>query len=355
MNNSVVLIAVLYDLLWFINVNKQNIKKNGHLRSLLKEVEIDQAIEESAEIMHINQDCVMAAEIYLERYRLEFVSTTSECPSASALRWAMLRLYEKRVAKSRIKFEGPVKIRHNLRNVEACERRNDTLSRTQDFEWHRHFKENRTNCKEYKRFDRSQTFRSAENFEKVSEAVRKNILSTVSEIAELARIFLATNQRILAKDLNMHREETLFFDMDPVIRFRNQKDHYQSLINTIRNRTAQIKNTFRENFVKLAKENSDWTAFAEAIRADIRLKKERIRHLEESLGLKKEEFSRNPTETQRRLLQTYENLRHLEEEEHQQIEQRMSLIEEQQKEIQRLHGLLTVEEKGKIVRKIRLC
>ncbi|PRD36455.1 UNVERIFIED_CONTAM: hypothetical protein NCL1_08651 [Trichonephila clavipes] len=39
MNNFVVLIVVLYDLLWFIN-----------------EVETDQAIEEPAEIMHMNQD-----------------------------------------------------------------------------------------------------------------------------------------------------------------------------------------------------------------------------------------------------------------------------------------------------------
>ncbi|GFV53576.1 hypothetical protein TNCV_1177721 [Trichonephila clavipes] len=32
------------------------LKKNGHLCSQLKEVETDQAVEEPAEIMHINQD-----------------------------------------------------------------------------------------------------------------------------------------------------------------------------------------------------------------------------------------------------------------------------------------------------------
>ncbi|GFT45109.1 uncharacterized protein TNCV_1736921 [Trichonephila clavipes] len=32
------------------------LKKNGHLRFLLKEVETDQAIEEPTEIMHMNQD-----------------------------------------------------------------------------------------------------------------------------------------------------------------------------------------------------------------------------------------------------------------------------------------------------------
>ncbi|GFQ81891.1 cilia-and flagella-associated protein 57, partial [Trichonephila clavata] len=233
--------------------------KDSHkeLSAILKirkreEIVLNERLKSTEKSVIENTRKVMAAEIYLERYRLEFVSSTSECPSASALRWAMLRLYEKRVAKTRIK------------------------------------------------------------------------------------------------------EETLFFDTDPVIRFHNQIDHYQFLINTIKNRTAQIKNTFRENFVKLAKENSDWTAFAEAIRANIRSKRERIRHLEEGLDLKKEEFNRNPAETQRRLLQTYENLRHLEEEEHRQIDQRMTLIEEQEKEIQRLHGLLTVEEKGKIVRKMRL-
>ncbi|GFX44767.1 uncharacterized protein TNCV_1802481 [Trichonephila clavipes] len=40
----------------FINVNEQNIKKNGHLGFLLKEVETDQAIEEPTESMHMNQD-----------------------------------------------------------------------------------------------------------------------------------------------------------------------------------------------------------------------------------------------------------------------------------------------------------
>ncbi|GFV93216.1 uncharacterized protein TNCV_3481941, partial [Trichonephila clavipes] len=56
MINFVVLIAVLYDLLWFINVNEQNIKKWAFVISLLKEDETDQAIEEPDEIMHINRD-----------------------------------------------------------------------------------------------------------------------------------------------------------------------------------------------------------------------------------------------------------------------------------------------------------
>ncbi|GFS56430.1 uncharacterized protein TNCV_4302631 [Trichonephila clavipes] len=54
--NFVVLIAVLYNLLWFINVNEQNIKKWASVISVLKEDETDQAIEEPDEIMHINRD-----------------------------------------------------------------------------------------------------------------------------------------------------------------------------------------------------------------------------------------------------------------------------------------------------------
>ncbi|GFV97580.1 uncharacterized protein TNCV_2040881 [Trichonephila clavipes] len=55
--NFVVLIAVLYNLLWFINVNEQNKKKKwASVISLLKEDETDQAIEEPDEIMHINRD-----------------------------------------------------------------------------------------------------------------------------------------------------------------------------------------------------------------------------------------------------------------------------------------------------------
>ncbi|GFX40920.1 uncharacterized protein TNCV_2216191 [Trichonephila clavipes] len=56
MINFVVLIAVLYYLLWFINVNEQIIKKWAFVISLLKEDETDQSIEESDEIMHINRD-----------------------------------------------------------------------------------------------------------------------------------------------------------------------------------------------------------------------------------------------------------------------------------------------------------
>ncbi|GFS69289.1 hypothetical protein TNCV_4011071 [Trichonephila clavipes] len=56
MNNFVVLITVLYDLIWFTDVNEQNIKKNVHLRFLLKEVETDQTVEEPAERMQINED-----------------------------------------------------------------------------------------------------------------------------------------------------------------------------------------------------------------------------------------------------------------------------------------------------------
>ncbi|CAL1286903.1 unnamed protein product [Larinioides sclopetarius] len=195
---------------------------------------------------------LLAAELLLERYRMEFVTSTSECPNATALRWAMLRLYEKRVAKPAVK------------------------------------------------------------------------------------------------------EESLFFtDTDPYIRFCKQRDHYENLINVVRSRTSQIKATFRENFIKLAKENSDWSAFAEALRADIRRKQERIQCLEEGLGLKAEDFGRNPTETQRRLLEMAETLRHLKEVEDKQIEQRLTLIKEQQAEVQRLHGLLSVEDKGKITRKMR--
>ncbi|GFV59132.1 hypothetical protein TNCV_2338731 [Trichonephila clavipes] len=45
------LIAVLYDSLWFINVNQQNIKeRTGHLRLLLDEVETDKTREEPDEV-----------------------------------------------------------------------------------------------------------------------------------------------------------------------------------------------------------------------------------------------------------------------------------------------------------------
>ncbi|GIX86950.1 uncharacterized protein CEXT_254631 [Caerostris extrusa] len=99
-------------------------------------------------------------------------------------------------------------------------------------------------------------------------------------------------------------------------------------------------------------ENSDWTAFAEAIREDIRQKKDRIRCLEEALGMKAEEFGRNPALTQRRLLQSpdTEAARRGGE---QADRATFGPRGDQQKEILRLHGLLTVEEKGRVFRKMR--
>ncbi|GFW93826.1 hypothetical protein TNCV_4221071 [Trichonephila clavipes] len=64
MINFVVLIAVLYDLLWFINGNEQNIKKWPFMISLLKEDETDQAVEEPDEIMHINCDSESSAIVF---------------------------------------------------------------------------------------------------------------------------------------------------------------------------------------------------------------------------------------------------------------------------------------------------
>ncbi|GIY13809.1 cilia-and flagella-associated protein 57 [Caerostris darwini] len=99
-----------------------------------------------------NSRQLMAAELLLERYRQEFINSTSDCPSTLSLRWAILRLYEKRVSKTHI------------------------------------------------------------------------------------------------------REENVFVvDTDPYVRFCSQRDHYENLINVIRSRTAQIRSTFREYFVKLAK------------------------------------------------------------------------------------------------------
>ncbi|PRD18214.1 UNVERIFIED_CONTAM: hypothetical protein NCL1_61480 [Trichonephila clavipes] len=56
MINFVVLIAVLYYLLWFINVNEHNIRKWAFVISLLKEDETCQSIEDPDEIMDSNRD-----------------------------------------------------------------------------------------------------------------------------------------------------------------------------------------------------------------------------------------------------------------------------------------------------------
>ncbi|KAF8784094.1 hypothetical protein HNY73_011677, partial [Argiope bruennichi] len=58
----------------------------------------------SSSLSKFRYSFLVAAELLLERYRMEFVNYTSECPNAMALRWAMLRLYEKRVAKTAVKI-----------------------------------------------------------------------------------------------------------------------------------------------------------------------------------------------------------------------------------------------------------
>ncbi|GFV33794.1 protein GVQW3 [Trichonephila clavipes] len=81
----------------------------------------------------------------------------------------------------------------------------DTLSRTQAFEWHLCFRKGTESVEHDERSGRPQTCRTAENIEKVSEAVRNNMLKTISLIAEPVGIFEVTCQRILTKDLNTHR------------------------------------------------------------------------------------------------------------------------------------------------------
>ncbi|GFW45774.1 uncharacterized protein TNCV_4494951 [Trichonephila clavipes] len=81
MINFGVLIAVLYDLLWFINVNEQNIKKWAFVISLLKEDETDQAIEEPDEIMHINRDSEKSLENEAQSSREEALDLLQSLPS----------------------------------------------------------------------------------------------------------------------------------------------------------------------------------------------------------------------------------------------------------------------------------
>ncbi|GBM45927.1 Cilia- and flagella-associated protein 57 [Araneus ventricosus] len=136
---------------------KESQKELGALLKVKRREEtvLNERLKSTENSVMDNTRKLLAADLLLERYRMEFVNSTSECPNATALRWAMLRLYEKRVAKPAVK------------------------------------------------------------------------------------------------------EESLFFtDTDPYIRFCKQRDHYENLINVVRSRTSQIKATFRENSIKLAKVRS---------------------------------------------------------------------------------------------------
>nr|XP_042896916.1 kinesin-like protein KIF20B [Parasteatoda tepidariorum] len=154
-----------------------------------------------------------------------------------------------------------------------------------------------------------------------------------------------------ACSISSKEEDVEVGETDLFSRFTKQRDNYESLINVVQSRNDQIKESNRQSFLKLAQENSDWTAFAESLRADVNNKKERIACLEETLGLKADEFATNPAETQKRLQKVAETFQQLEEKESNEIEKRMNLIQSQASEILRLHALVNVEERNKIVRR----
>ncbi|GFV56934.1 uncharacterized protein TNCV_1869751 [Trichonephila clavipes] len=80
----------------------------------------------------------------------------------------------------------------------------DILSITQASDLHRSFREGRKSVEDYGCSCRPQSSHIEENIEKVSEPIRKKRLQTITQIAESIRIFKATCQWILAKDLNIH-------------------------------------------------------------------------------------------------------------------------------------------------------
>ncbi|GFV64824.1 hypothetical protein TNCV_809211 [Trichonephila clavipes] len=82
------------------------------------------------------------------------------------------------------------------------DKRNFEAFLTQAFEWHRGFRETRESVEGGKLSGRPQTSRNAEYIEKVSAAVRENMLQTLEESV---RISSATCQWILTKHLNIHR------------------------------------------------------------------------------------------------------------------------------------------------------
>ncbi|GFU01683.1 hypothetical protein TNCV_1522201 [Trichonephila clavipes] len=68
------------------------------------------------------------------------------------------------------------------------------------FEWHQRFREGRASAEDDRRSRRPQTSLTAENIEKVSAAVRKKRLQTISQIAESVEISKDTCQQKQAKN-----------------------------------------------------------------------------------------------------------------------------------------------------------
>ena len=80
-----------------------------------------------------------------------------------------------------------------------------SLSRTQCFEWHSRFKRGRTSVEDDERSGRPCTSTTAENVEKIRQIIHGDRRLTICEICDMVGISFGVCQAILTDNLNMRR------------------------------------------------------------------------------------------------------------------------------------------------------
>lgn len=81
----------------------------------------------------------------------------------------------------------------------------DAMGKSQTYEWFRRFKEGRTSVEDDERSGRPSSGRNDENIARVREKILEDRRQTISDLCEALDLSFGTCQRILTKELGMHR------------------------------------------------------------------------------------------------------------------------------------------------------
>ncbi|KAG8181472.1 hypothetical protein JTE90_016560 [Oedothorax gibbosus] len=307
-------------------------------RARREEVLLNERLMATENSVKENAKQLFASENLMEKCRQEFLHATVDCNTKASLRRALLKLYDERVTKIRAKDES---------------------GSDEDINPYTNFYRQRDHYESLISNIRSRTAQ-------VKETFRGNYVK-LAKCQCLVLVRLGSDEDINPYT-NFYRQRDHYESLISNIRSRTaqvketsegtmsnlqrQRDHYESLISNIRSRTAQVKETFRGNYVKLAKENSDLASHAESLRSDIRAYKSRIKKLEKALGMASDQFRLDPVLTRNRLEEAAARISSQEAEVDEELRKRRNIVAKQEEEIRRLHGILSVGEKGRKIRQM---
>ena len=86
----------------------------------------------------------------------------------------------------------------------------ETLSKTQLYEWYSRFKGGEMSCEDQPRSGRTSTCRNDENLEKVRSAINADRRRAIDEVSEITGLPWGSCQRMLTENLNMKRVSPKF-------------------------------------------------------------------------------------------------------------------------------------------------